>query len=163
MPKSTWAQNQQIRAHFLPALLSCMAVRAEKFDLVNIYILDIGEHVVNYRVPSFPVFSARLSSIKFQLGVTPDHKSSLKKKKADNVYDGFIRECPSLQRSYPAWIVVDRYVTGDSVDSFSVCVEEFSQAVDVTDFVLYDGGVCVIWKWNWGEDVYEVPDSPFSV
>ena len=38
---------------------------------------------------------------------------------------------------YPAWIVVDRYVTGDSVDSFSVCVEEFSQAVDVTNFVLY--------------------------
>ena len=67
------------------------------------------------------------------------------------MYDGFIRECPSLQRSYPAWIVVYRNVTGDSADSFSVCVEEFFQAVDVTDFVLYDCGVCVIWK---GEDVY---------
>ena len=35
--------------------------------------------------------------------------------------------------------------------------------MDVTNFVLYDCGVCVIWKWNWGEDVYEVPDSSFSV
>lgn len=98
-----------------------MAVRAERSDPVNIYILDIGEHVINYTVPSFPVFSARLRSIKFQLGVnTPNDKSSLKKRRVDIVYDSFIRESPSLQRSYPAWIVVDRDSTDDSADSFSV-------------------------------------------
>ena len=135
-----------------------MAAQAETSDPVNIYILDIGEHVVNYNVPSFPVFSAQLRSVKFQLGVIPDDKN----RRVDTAYDGFIRKCPSLQWNYPACIVIDRS-TSDSPDSFSVCVQEFSQAVDVTDFVLYDGGVCVIWKWKWGENVFEAPDSSFSV
>ena len=34
--------------------------------------------------------------------------------------------------------------------------------VDVTDFVLYNSGVCVIWKWKWGENVFEAPDSPLK-
>ena len=48
--------------------------------------------------------------------------------------------------------------TSDSPDYFSVCVQEFSQALDVTNFVLYDGGECVIWKWKWGENVFQAPD-----
>ena len=135
-----------------------MAVQAETSDL-NVYILDIGEHVVNYTVPSFPVFSAQLRSIKFQLGATPNYsKPSLKNKRVDVVYDGFVWDCPSLQWNYPAWIVVD-----SNSDLFSICVEEFSQAINITNFVLYDGGVFVIWKWKWGENVYEAPDSPFSL
>ena len=42
-------------------------------------------------------------------------------------------------------------------------MEEVSQTIDITDFVLYDDGVFVIWKWKWGENVYETPDSLFSV
>ena len=121
-----------------------MAVQAKTSNL-NVYIVDIGEHVVNYTVPSFPVFSAPLRSIKFRLQATPDYsKPSLESRQVDFVCDGFIRDCPSLQRNYPAWIVVDSTVS----DSFSVCVEEFSQAIDITDFLLYDGGVFVIWKWK---------------
>ena len=114
---------------------------------MDIHLLDVGDNVINYTVPSFPVFSACLISVKFTVHGNP------------KVYDGFIRDCSSLQRNYPSLVVTE---TG-CLDSFSVCVEEFSRAVDITDFVLYDRGVFVIWKWKWGENVYEAPNYPFTL
>ena len=36
--------------------------------------------------------------------------------------------------------------------------------INVSDFALYDECVFVMWKWEWGENVYELndPSSPVS-
>ena len=42
-----------------------------------------------------------------------------------------------FKRNYPSLVVVEN----DSLDSFSVCVKEFSRSVDVSDLELYDGRI----------------------
>lgn len=120
--------------------------RSDQGSTLDIYLLEVGKSY-DYTVPSFPVFSTLLRKMKFTVQDDP------------KVYDGFIRDCPSLERNYPSLLVVE----SGCQDSFPVSVEEFSRAVDTEGFVLYDECVFVVWKWKWGENIYDAPDYPFNL
>ena len=61
-------------------------------------ILRIGK-IVSYTIPSFSVITVKLREIKYQCQL-PD--------KSLHTVDGFIREDQSLQRSYPAEVLVKK-------------------------------------------------------
>ena len=62
---------------------------------VSIPVLRIGKSY-KYTIPSFPVVSVQLRHIKYQM----ISQGTI------GVFDGFMRECPSLERSYPAKAVI---------------------------------------------------------
>ena len=66
------------------------------------------------------------------------------------VYDGFIRDCSSLERSYPAVAVVGE---GPKY-CFFVSEEEFSKVVNLKTLILYDDYVFIMWRWEWKEEVH---------
>lgn len=100
-------------------------------------ILKLGRKV-HYTVPSFPVFSANLMEIKFQLVDDGD----------TTIFDGYIQDCPGLTRSYPALLKLCKGYT----NAFLIEPEEFDKSVDLDeDKNLCDGKVFVIWKWEWEE------------
>ena len=65
-------------------------------EQVIVPILRIGK-IVSYTIPSFSVITVKLREIKYQCPL-PD--------KFLHTVDGFIREDQSLQRSYPAEVLV---------------------------------------------------------
>ena len=104
-----------------------------------ITILKIGNKV-KYTVPSFPVFNVQLVQIKFQFA---DEGST-------DFFDGYIRACPALDRTYPALLKVHHGHT----NAFYIEEEEFERCIPVENDVLYGGKVFIIWKWTW-EDAAE--------
>ncbi len=58
-----------------------------------------------YTIPSFSVLSVKLRRIKFQCFVPDD--SGVAELPAVKIVDGFIKDHPSLDRTYPAEITVD--------------------------------------------------------
>jgi hypothetical protein len=68
-------------------------VNREGEQSLDICLLEVGEKLA-YTVPSFPVLTVSLRKMKFKVASNP------------GVFDGFIRDCPSLERSYPALTVV---------------------------------------------------------
>ena len=62
---------------------------------VNVPILRIGK-IVSYTIPSFSVITVKLREIKYQCQLP------------DKSLDGFIREDLSLQRSYPAEVLLKK-------------------------------------------------------
>ena len=80
---------------------------------ISLPILRIGK-IYTYTIPSFPVLSVQLRHVKYQM---------ISQGKI-GVFDGFMRECPSLERSYPAKAVItahpDAFFIEVSVFTFSV-------------------------------------------
>ena len=112
---------------------------------LDICLLEVGQKY-SYRVPSFPVFTANIRKMKFKVSSDP------------GVYDGFIRDCPSLERNYPVLTVVGE----GPRDCFFVSEDEFSQVISLNGLILYDDYVFVMWNWEWGENVY-TPDPPLEI
>ena len=104
---------------------------------LEICLLEVGTPL-KYTVPSFPVITVNLRKMKFKVVSDP------------GVYDGFIRDCSALERSYPAITVVGE---GPKY-CFFVSEEEFSQVMSLNGLILYDDYVFIMWKWEWGENVY---------
>ena len=111
---------------------------AKSPELKQIYLLEVGKETTEYTVTTFPVLSAKLRSLKFSL------------ENDNQVYDGFIRECDSLDRSYPTHVIVKC----DSLDTFHVPVDEFFP-LDVSTLNLYCGEMYVVWNWKWGIEVQD--------
>ena len=55
-----------------------------------------------YSIHSFPVLSVMLRHIRFEMDVSGTF----------GVFDGFIRECPALERIYPAISILNGYPDG---------------------------------------------------
>lgn len=83
----------------------------EKITIVP--VLECGE-VIDYTIPSFSVITVKLRKMKYQCNVSDEAGNSVFK-----IADGFIKDDPSLNRSYPAEVVV-----GSSDDS--ACLIEAS-------------------------------------
>lgn len=122
------------------------ASSAKDYELVT--VLKLGEKV-EYTIPSFPVFTASLVEMKYQL---VDDDSTI-------VFDGYIRDCPDLDRSYPSLLkLYSGYTNGFLIDP-----EEFNRSVTVDpEKIFCDGMVFVIWKWTW-EDSPEQNESSSGV
>ena len=117
---------------------SC-AIEESDHELITIMSL------VLYVVPSFPVFSANLVEIKFQL---VNDKSTI-------IYDGYIKDW-NLSRSYPAVIKLSKNYT----NAFLIDPDEFGHSVDIEDGKQFcDDMVFVIWKWEWEEPVLDDIES----
>lgn len=123
---------------------SCVQPEPCSEENLDICILDVGEKFT-YRVPSFPVLSCRIRRMKFKLETD------------SAVYDGFIKDCPSLERVFPALIVAGKGYE----DCFFVPKHDFSQTINVHGLVLYDDSIFILWKWKWAE-LY-TPDQPLEI
>ena len=66
--------------------------------LFKLFTIVEAKNSYSYVVPSFPVFAVNLRHIKYQM---TDENGQVQ------TFDGFIRECPSLKRSYPAIVRVE--------------------------------------------------------
>ena len=119
-------------------------------DSIEISLLEVGEDIVEYVIPSFPVFSANLRRIKY-MRPTGD----------TTVYDGFIKDDLCLMgKRYPTVVVVEKGYD----NSFFVEASEVEQStVSMRDCVLFKNQVYIIWKWFWGDEVFEdTPSTPFD-
>lgn len=126
------------------------SLSASQDSYFQVVILELGSKI-KYTVPSFPVFSACLREIKFQF---------LDETK---IYDGYIKDCPSLDRSYPGLL---RLCFGYT-NAFSIDPEEFELCIPTTDKALYGDCVFVIWKWTWedvsaSDDIEELDTEEFD-
>ena len=117
---------------------------------VEVSLLSVGEDVIEYVVPSFPVFSVNLRRIKY---TRPTSDTT--------VYNGFIRDDSSLTgRKYPTLLVIENGYD----NSFFVEGSEVQQSVCINDRVLFKNQVYFIWKWFWGDELYEdTPNTPFAI
>lgn len=117
-------------------------------DHFLVALLGVGAKE-SYTVPSFPVFSAMLREVKFQF--------------IDEVecYDGYIRDCPALDRPYPTML---KLCFGYS-NAFSVDPEEFQLCIPLAhNKTLYEERVFIMWKWSWesGDDIQSSQDARLS-
>ena len=94
----------------------------ELHELVTLYKLG-GK--LEYTVPSFPVFTAELRVAVFQFNSSKDSR----------IYNGFIRDCPQLERPFPCIL---RFCPGRS-NSFFTDKEGFGVRKESD---LYSGKVC---------------------
>lgn len=106
---------------------------AESHFLVT--IMKLGDKV-EYTIPSFPVYTAVLREIKYQF---------VDESAAQHTFDGYIRDCPSLDRTYPGLLKLCFGYT----NAFTINPEEFKLSIDIDGKKLYDDLVFVIWKWSW--------------
>ena len=84
----------------------------EDEEEANLAILKSGKSFT-YTIPSFPVYSAQLRHVRYQM----------LSNSVVSVFDGFMREDPSLDRNYPATAVITRPdVFTVQVCSVCVCV-----------------------------------------
>lgn len=125
--------------------MACVSCTKPPSDHFLVVVLKLGKKI-QYTVPSFPVFSATLFEIKYQL--VNDARVT--------TFDGYIRACPEiLTRSYPALLKLCHGHT----NAFTVEPEEFDRCVDLDDEInLCEGLVFIIWKWAW-EDMPEDAES----
>ena len=77
----------------------------------SIPVLRVGKKKYTYTIPSFPVFSVQARHIKYQMII----KGTL------GVF-GFIRDCPALERCYPANAVVEGYPDSFFIQVSCKCV-----------------------------------------
>ena len=88
-------------------------------DSIEVSLLEVGEEILEYVVPSFPVFSANLRRIKY-MRPTDD----------TTVYVGFIKDDSSLVgRKYPTVVVVESgcensfFIESSEVDQSNVRIK----------------------------------------
>ena len=119
-------------------------------ESIEVSLLNVGEDVIEYVVPSFPVFCVNLRRIKYTRPTTDT-----------TVYDGFIRDDVCLMgKKYPTLVVIENGYE----NSFFVEANEVQQSVCINSHVLFNNQVYVIWKWFWGDEVYEdTPNTPFAI
>lgn len=118
----------------------------EGADHLLIQLSSLGK-CIEYVVPSFPVFEAKLQHIKYIF--FDDHD--------DTVYDGFVQVKDAAGLKQDSVLSLCKGYQ----NAFVIEAEEFSKNVDVSGLKLVEGKVFVIWKWNlWsGEDEDEDTSS----
>ena len=65
-------------------------------ESIKVSLLNVGEDVIEYVVPSFPVFCVNLRRIKYTRLTTDT-----------TVYDGFIRDVCLMGKKYPTLVVIE--------------------------------------------------------
>lgn len=101
-------------------------------ESIEIPLLKVGEDVIEYVIPSFPVFSVNLRRIKY---TRPTSDTTL--------YDGFIRDDSSLMgRKYPTLLVIENGYD----NSFFVEGSQVQQSICIKDCVLFSDQVYITWK-----------------
>ncbi|XP_065894132.1 uncharacterized protein [Dysidea avara] len=109
-------------------------------------------NVINYIVPSFPIFNTDIVEVKLQWEeICEDGSSKL------HVFDRFTRYCENLDHPLPAAMCIEqRYVC-----AFMIEATEFSRSVDITPYKFYNGHeVFVLWKWTWLDDTVTSDSDP---
>ena len=116
-------------------------------ESIKVSLLNVGEDVIEYVVPSFPVFCVNLRRIKYSRPTTDT-----------TVYDGFIRDDICLMgKKYPTLVVIE-----NGYENSSLKETKFSSPY--ASIVLFNNQVYVIWKWFLGDEVYEdTPNTPFAI
>ena len=74
---------------------------AEGEEITVIPILECGE-VLSYTIPSFSVVTVKMRRVKYQCNVSDEAMGT----KTVKVVDGFMKDDPSLDRSYPAEVAI---------------------------------------------------------
>ena len=124
--------------------------------LFKLFTIVEVKYSYSYVVPSFPVFAVNLRHIKYQM---TDENGQVQ------TFDGFIRECPSLKRSYPAIVRVEigskfafLVKVNSSIYKMALVYVQYiiihymlpSRRADLlTGAELPFGDVLVIWKFSW--------------
>lgn len=102
-------------------------------DHYLVTIMAVGTQI-KYTVPSFPVLTVLLREARFQFANEME------------CFDGYIRSCPSLDRTYPGLL---KLCFGYK-NAFSIDPEEFELSVPgLENKTLYEERVFVMWKWSW--------------
>jgi hypothetical protein len=129
--------------------LVCDECSQDDDEHLLVTILSTGRRM-SYTVPSFPVITTQLCEVKYQL--VDDNQ----------IYDGYIRDCPGLVRPYPSLLKVCSNYT----KAFTVDAEEFDRCLPLAGKTLYKGEygeqVLVFWNWKWQDSAPRAPEDDNS-
>ena len=108
--------------------------------------VSVGEDIIEYVIPCFPIFCVNLKRIKYR----PTSDTTV-----------FIRDDVCLMgKKYPTLLVIENGYE----NSFFVGGSEVQRSVCINNHVLFKNQVYFIWKWFWGDEVYEdTPNTPFAI